>query len=384
MNLTLFALALSQWAAFSAHAQEDAFRLDVPGGTMEHVTALNQEDIGSCAYVATSYLIDAWRFSHGDTDYAFRTSETKLLIDASMLGNESELRKLPQSFSTHRKKPNWAFAEFSGGQKVEFRHETDDIVAEDPTIAAYQEFGSFSRAEENKMLGGWTDELQEDSITRGLRISSLFEVAKSHNTLKGWNGLKEVTEKSKGKAMGLLIETPDAEALMVVDPHALSFGVQLAPFNVVAQLQWLYMVTIAHKSPMKFESKGQIYAKPSRYVAFLKKHFKSRKAAQIQPVRIAYCAHVLQWPDYRGVEQEKEAEGEGIHTTLAADCGPHAGTVIGLRIKQGSLDFLVQDSNGPESGAMWPSEDGKYWVDADALSENMFFLNYFVEAARPY
>ena len=45
-----------------------------PGKSMEHVPVRNQQDIGDCYAQAAVQMVDAWRFSHGDTRYNHLTS----------------------------------------------------------------------------------------------------------------------------------------------------------------------------------------------------------------------------------------------------------------------------------------------------------------------
>ena len=69
-------------------AQECApFRLDDPGKSMEHMPILDQDAVGYCGSYSATQLADAWRFSHGDTNYSHITSP--LLIGLSQNGDDS-------------------------------------------------------------------------------------------------------------------------------------------------------------------------------------------------------------------------------------------------------------------------------------------------------
>ncbi len=50
---------------------------------MEHVSALDQDGIGTCYAYTAAQMVDAYRFSHGDTNYKFRTSGIEAAIGSA-------------------------------------------------------------------------------------------------------------------------------------------------------------------------------------------------------------------------------------------------------------------------------------------------------------
>jgi hypothetical protein len=118
------------------------------------------------------------------------------------------------------------------------------------------------------------------------------------------------------------------------------------------------------------------------------------KANPAQPVGMSFCASVFSHDaSFRGIERTK---GD-----IAKDCGAHGALIIGQRRDPNTkkCQFMVRNSWGgtcahynwciekPEKGPDgllhckqegWPCKpgEGNIWVDAEALSNNIFGLQY--------
>ena len=105
-------------------------------------------------------------------------------------------------------------------------------------------------------------------------------------------------------------------------------------------------------------------------------HLSEAKSAT--PVGISYCSALLQkGPDW------KKGTQEASDLFRTPECGMHASIVVGKRQKNGSCQFLIRNSWGTDCDSYaktWECQNGQIWVDADALLENTYELQFVKRA----
>ena len=92
-----------------------------------------------------------------------------------------------------------------------------------------------------------------------------------------------------------------------------------------------------------------------------------------QPLAIAYCSKVLkEGKNYSGFSHDLR----DFRFVNSTECGGHVSLISGKRIHPtgGQLQFLIHNSwgTGCDYSADWQCENGKIWVDADALARNTY------------
>lgn len=89
-----------------------------------------------------------------------------------------------------------------------------------------------------------------------------------------------------------------------------------------------------------------------------------------KPVAITYCSSILlKGNNYEGIK--KTFFGSKYY--LDKNCGNHASVIVGKRIKNGIVQYLVQDSMGSDFQYHpdLEKEDGRIWIDKKVLLNNM-------------
>jgi hypothetical protein len=99
-----------------------------------------------------------------------------------------------------------------------------------------------------------------------------------------------------------------------------------------------------------------------------------------KPVAITYCSGVLlKGNKFQGVKKvSKGFFGSHFTYELDAQCGQHASVVVGKRIKNGVVQYLVQDSMGNDFTyhSDLEKENGRLWIDQKVLLKNLTAATY--------
>lgn len=94
---------------------------------------------------------------------------------------------------------------------------------------------------------------------------------------------------------------------------------------------------------------------------------------------ISYCAKVVRNRNFKGLKKDRT----GFTTD---NCGNHASIIVGKRARGGRCQFLVRNTWGNSCGYDWECEKNQqgqeegFWVDAEALVDNIYKLDYFIPA----
>jgi hypothetical protein len=96
-------------------------------------------------------------------------------------------------------------------------------------------------------------------------------------------------------------------------------------------------------------------------------------------IAISYCSNVVRNRNFRGLNKNR--------TYFSNEkCGNHASIIVGKRARGGRCQFLVRNTAGNNCGYDWECEkniQGKeegFWIDAEALVDNIYKLDYFIPA----
>lgn len=94
-----------------------------------------------------------------------------------------------------------------------------------------------------------------------------------------------------------------------------------------------------------------------------------------KPASIGYCGRVLvEGNSYTGLTKSLF----GLANTIKDDCSSHVSVVIGKRIKNGKVQYLVQDSNGTKFSyhSDLERDNGRIWIDQKTLRNNLINASY--------
>lgn len=131
---------------------------------------------------------------------------------------------------------------------------------------------------------------------------------------------------------------------------------------------------------------------PDQFAAVIHEQF-DHLGKRAQPIEIGYCNGVQnQGPSFRGVIQKGAVKPwarynlcEGHDPNDRESDGAHSVTLIGRRLHQGTCQLLVKESSGAGCARdwlrHWECRDGKIWIDQDALAANVTSVS---RLAKPF
>lgn len=330
---------------------------------MEHVGPLNQDDLDTCYSVAASYLIDAWRFSHGDKNYLHRTSEVKLALDTV----QNSARDSPLTFwgldpLTERKATDSGVARNAESVKKTIRGFC--YTSARSAFESYLKSGSCSILDEERLFSNVGSNLTKSEVLKVIREAYEAEAAENIGSESCY-----MSPKTR------------------MAPWATDFWrIHSATENgLIRSLSDFYQekCTIVRAIQPSPEFKERTYTNNNLFIRHIEKHFNSVPSSKgVQPLGINYCAGVLKrGSSYKGVKTRLPVIK--TYTALDPACGRHSSVIIGTRVRGSKKEFLVQNSWGSkctdESGkplysVEWECSEGKIWVSAEALSRNLLGL----------
>jgi len=386
MILILSALSL---LVIPAHASPGAdpcstVRLDLPGGSMEHVEVRNQRQIGSCYAHTAAQIYDSWRFRHGDTDYGHqssgfeigqrfkiregRTSDEILSINGGFVESlipmlleqgscsqleldslvktgsidkyASEIMEIFWKYRDRYRKERRAFsqarAERDAQEMARERALPNRVLIDNTRNAAIRNARSSNR-------------LATDDLFRGTVLAEGVEELKGHNS----RALVIQNPRINYEDLKADGDTVDMfETISIINcPEARRIKTS-AKFSLVNQR--------THYGDRWYET-GQEKYKAVQSISRIHREF-DKGLEDAFPVGISYCSSVL-------------AEGKSFKPKVWADdeCKRHASIIIGRQRnpKTNRCEFLIRNSWGSE-GKYSPDwtfekEKGQVWVDAAVM-----------------
>ncbi len=309
--------------SLSDPAPTEVVRLDSIGGTTEKLPVFDQESEGICYACQASTLIDAWRFSHGDVETQHITSPWILALDVVRAGyktfDNSGLKMSPQALEQLREQQN-------SKNKVDL---DPPKVESDP------------------------DKLYTDIWTRSSEVDCAEAYRKygSCNASRAWAQMR-VDQWGLDRRQASKWKQED-EAIG---------NRRLPPRNY-------------------FQVISRFYVKSDEYLITMDHYFLGADPKTTQPLALTYCGNLLEeGKDYQGLVS-RGITFFWMYIQAKANCGPHAGVLIGRRKVGSKSQFLIHNSWGrfPNISSDWENDLGKIWVDGEALSKNTFSLDWLEE-----
>jgi hypothetical protein len=297
-------------------------RLDAGKGSMAQVPMTDQGGMDNCYAHTATEMVDAYRFSHGDTDYDHKTDA----LAAAVL-----------------------YADANGKKSI-------NIGMAKGTIERLVKHGSCRRPNETKV---WDQSCKKSSFSdlyADLKVK--YKDVEAAMSPYGYGNEKDCLTDSKSK-----IESCTARVKEVTDTYCTEAKRLELP-----------------KLEVAFEK--YFDAPKERVLAVLDSNFSGKESEKIQPVGIYYCIQLLKNADYRGREEITEDRSK---TRFTSDCKKnlHVSTIIGRRHCPGkTAEYLIRNSWGVDcqkylkivdgkAVSNWPCEEGSLWVSADALKYNV-------------
>lgn len=388
---------------------DQELRLDAPGMSMHHVVVLDQYGQDICFSCATASAIDAWRFSHGDTNFAHATSPRKLALDSALVPQKkacfqsnvyiedleisyeqlSWLNPTKEASETQSKEKPVDQAPSSAESSRDSTKTFIVPVANNSarSILAYNKFGSCSLQDEFKLSNSYSPDLAMKVIASYIR--SLMDISQTSEDFAALSDPTSSVCLTIGD--GLMVRRVCTDASVGYDQeigNSISrHGVQL-PATVLQSavsndseykaLQKVYDATCRQKPPHdKLEYERLDCFDPKKCAENVMKHFDKTPASLIQPLRFGFCSNFLTDDiGYRGiVKKTKYWLKDQLTVTYQVDCKHHASLIIGKRIRNGRREVLIQNSLGLSCDLYLPTwkkncKDGKVWVDLEQLVLN--------------
>jgi hypothetical protein len=300
----------------------------------------DQGDLGICYAETAAQMTDAWRFTHGDTNYARQTSAFIVALDTD------------QRFSTQ--------AELDRGNHV---------------LAALNSLYWNGSCDERDVIEGLGTKISKPLMDdlKQFRYSKWYYLYYQRDP-KAWETYYQSKISPWMNALESTGCTTEGQKLLSTLP----------PQKELAQILWNYdprkqlrAILGAHcnagrrlRPPEGFDSPSSkswdmLFPDASEAQNKISSWLDSKNP---QPIAIEYCGYLLtNGSNFRGVDS---------HGNRTKDCGEHASLVIGRRknLQNGQCQFLIRNSWGKYCGGYskdWSCENGNVWVDANALSANV-------------
>ena len=364
LNLTSFVF-FGFTLIFSMPAYSDCreVRLDADGGSMKHVPVRDQGVLPVCYAVTASQMADAWRFSHGDTDYFSLSSPLEIAVMHSSTYNTED----DPHYVKH------VFGEGSGhGGDVE------------EAIWYLKGKKGMCLGKNLDKFGGKTTYAVMSELFRNIQYIKAKEILAEEDERKAGPKVEDVELKSGDciprSATDSVALSNEAKLILSKLDHGRigstgDFHVQLLK-GMQAYFTQLCKDT---RKPFRSEpkiSKG-IFRFPKEFGPKVSAHFDTGIEGT-QPLAVNYCRNFLSRGSEAYIGRIPPVESKGgpsSMNTVAPGCNKHFSVIIGRRpgLIEGKCQYLIQDSFGTGCG-MFPRgmdcEGGKVWVDEDRLANN--------------
>lgn len=299
-------------------------RLDAPGGSMEHVAVRDQRSMPICYAEAVAGSIDAYRFTHGDTNYGFQTSAIFIALNTD---------KAFRASFTSGFQPDEAIAQVAGSGicSMSATLEGQDTGSLPTLINTLQSANSLKSPGEGAAITLSSYDLGILKQTEDNLIQK--------NSLPGYSDLVQLVESS-----------PNGSVL----PNVLAYGchgpnlmqVTLPPFKRIFEGGKLTLAQIAQSVSSALSSKSSL------------------------PLNITICDQIYYEKNYRNAYDNR---GSSMPVSSCSSSEIHQVLIIGKRVNPGTNrpEFLVRQSASNDCGDArqnFGCDHGSFWIDADTLA----------------
>jgi hypothetical protein len=289
---------------------------------MEHVMPMDQHDLPACYAFTAAQMVDAYRFSHGDTHYGHQTSGLAAALGTAVHNRQTSI---------------------AGGMIC-------------PVVDSIAEAGTCDQRSVLSMIGIYGNMKVLAQLYDRYRATGMPQTA-----LRDWVVDQIISQLRAMGASGPMVPSRQSVALLLEQSSQTTFLNGLMSADCPNGHQYTPQIGQCKKLPDPWTYTHVMASIQSRL---------SQRAAQ--PIGIDYCAAVLKHG--RGYLAE-------AHYGSADACYPHASLIIGReRDSAGRCRFLVRNVWGTdcksnrhlEYSSHWTCEEGKgnVWVDAEDLVKN--------------
>lgn len=326
----------------------EEIRLDL-SPSMQPIPVMDQGSEGTCYAHAGVQLIDAYRFSHGDTDTEHLSSPIHLAV-ASLTESVKMQREL---------KGSWSETSVASG------HYLWKILHDARSAGSCDDFAlrSFFLTGKGKSI----EEGIRKALELNLRSTDWFSRAMTYARHRTSTEEKTLCDLYKAFPSQRLELMPSLAAV----ERALN-----APYDGFAGMNEIVKGVCETKTkplndllpPPTILARSEENDATNSFIRATKAVLQSPKP---QPVGISYCADVLTTANFQGLHADGSEKKQ---------CNMHASVVVGYRESHGRDFFLVRNSWGGNcSRYAWECEKGQIWVPAKELMSNTSSLVYFGE-----
>lgn len=367
--IALIILTLSRGLSNSQAAEHACgnVRLDQPPHSMAHVYVRDQGPFRDCYAAAAAQMIDAYRFSHGDTRYNLATST---LMAATQNARDEFFPKLQISHG-----------DTCSCIGTVAKHGGCSALAENLSDGSWPDYYMFH-------YQMWADELEKanavavkDNIDFLVYLTGQPPEYDSEKELENEKRYNRLLEQYAQNVCKDLTKTTIQKKSM---PSVQFIEEFLAADNSAGLIEFLLakLCTGANHFEVKLPSCGEHIF--NRVIPDVSGHERQISGLlnqpNAQPLAIKYCSAVLR--------KGSSYEGNPLNFPLgmgkeAKDCGLHESLIIGERKspKTGHCQYLVRNTWGVSCNQgyakEWDCESGSIWIDQDALTKNIYSLSYF-------
>ena len=371
------------FSCFGSEAFPDScgeVRMDKAGGSMSNIPVMDQDGLGICyAYVATQ-MIDAYRFSHGDTDYNHITSPLVMSIQMKAddtSDDESLDLGLPQAMLNFARNASSC----SHYEVIKKWGGTYNKYVVDNILAFYDNYWA-RKKEHLKKLRKKTSEL----------FDSNFQSASDHK----FDEFQKIEDDKKRTANEVYCYLVDScykgPSISLFLPKGFVPSIE-AIEKFLDEDKFSFLNGLIQKTCEKHSKKINIpdyeVMLPSVIIgdnleegekAIKQDIHKRLNSKNPQPIGMGFCSSSLTQSNYVGVLSRnitKAALSFGLlekYPKIKDDCNLHGSIIIGRKEIAGKCHFLVRNTWGTTCFSYkWPCENGNVWVDEDVLSKNIFY-----------
>jgi len=315
---------------------------------MSKIPVYDQSGVGICYSYAASALIDAYRFSHGDSNYGHFTSPvyssviTKEQDEGSSIEG-GQIFNVIKYVKEHGSCSHQAIIKRWGDTYV-------NIYAIDYLISKFNKFKSdyqklclkkhsYVKNIHDALLGCTTVERASVSLPVSL-VPTIDVIEKYLEQENPFTFVRKIMEKTcEGNT--LMVDLPDLRTEIFDQQFSDSFD--------------------EARNKIKSLIDGKL------------------NQSNPQPVGISFCSTIFkEGKGHRSISTRNTYLSYFVDDYEGENCLPHAAAVIGRRMHEGKCQYLIRNSYGTDCYKYnWPCEGGNVWIDEEDIFDNTFQLNYF-------